>query len=111
MFDSAFKDERERQSEILAKRLEAKRAARRERLQIPKEMETLSSETIVKISAWKKSRHRMPYGEFYPSDNILLEILRRVERIEAISKNVKGIQIENIVVACNDLAAALSSKS
>lgn len=111
MFDSAFKDERERQSEILAKRLEAKRAARRERLQIPKEMEKLSSETIVKISAWKKSRHRMPYGEFYPSDNILLEILRRVERIEAISKNVKGIQIENIVVACNDLAAALSSKS
>lgn len=51
--DSAINEERDRQSELLGKRLEAKRAARREKLQIPKEMETLSSDTILRINKWK----------------------------------------------------------
>lgn len=74
-------------------------------------METLSSDTILRINKWKESKHSKPYGEFYPSDNILLEILRRVERIEAMSSNVGSIQIENILVACKDLAEVFTVKS
>lgn len=103
--EGSLSGEKERQQEILKKKLEEKRARRRKALQVPEDMKQFTVTTAKMLKEFREAEH----GQAEFNDDLLTELLRRIMRVEGILANADARQFQEVMKAVEHLNYQLST--
>jgi hypothetical protein len=106
--EQAMMTEKERQQEAVRQKLKEKRERQAKLLDLPTDMRALAPATVSLLQQWRRGYHT---DTVELSDDLLHELLARVQRIEKIVKNVDASQFQETMGALDEARKLLANIS